>query len=353
MVYRHHDRGGIDFADTPKQRMPNGMLTDEAHKAFEAHRDIAELLCPICRKYLIHEADLYNCHWCGVAGEVVLVVDRLVADDDPQRVSIRLRQQRTLSPKAWQHAEANNGFLISDLPCPSCDAPITRLIEHDDGVQPSCCQFAFIPGIKELFYRKSRGRYMPRWQIFYEEVEKIGIPQPTLCEIKCIDLYTYRSEMTRLAPKIQTPAVESEGVPHRNAQTSWTGCVGQPSRAVSPSETLEPPQQKAESDTPPNATDVSKAKTLSLRGTDAIHLFLRTFIIGEPKARTPRNEVYEAYTAWIRQDNQPPLHAKTFHKHLKEVFPYVAEGQNRIDGKRVWCYRGIKVRADAAMGCHT
>ena len=367
---RPRNRQSIDFAEIPKKRFPNGMLTGEAHKVFEVDSDIADLLCLICRESLIHEADdLYCCHGCGVAGEVVLVVDRLVSGDDPARLSIRLLQRKsTLSPKAWQHAEANHGFLISDLPCPNCKAPITRLIAHEDGVQPSCCQFVFIPEIKELQSpRPPSAKHIQQWQISYEEVEKIGIQPPTVCKIRCIDLHTYENEFarsdvshhddrdregethegtssvsprtSRVAPKIQVPAVESEGVPHSD-------CVGQPLLAVSRSLTLPPPNTEQPLPTPRDERDVSKVEALTVSGREAITFFIRTFVRKEPNAMTPRHEFYEAYVDWIRTHNQHPLTKNAFHKCLREIYSSIKDGQNRIDGKLTRCYRGLKLRSD-------
>lgn len=351
---RHNNRQGIDFATPKKQRFPNGMLTSEAVNVFEAHRDITELLCQICQKHLIYEDGLYCCHECGVAGEVVLVVDRLVSDNNPQRVSIRLLQQRTFMPKTWQHAEANKGFLISDLPCPFCRESITQIIAHDDGVQPSCCQFVFIPEIKEFpSPRPPRGEHIQQWQIYYKEVEKIGIQPPTVCKIRCIDLHTYENEFarsevshhddrdregethegtssvsprtSRVAPKIQVPAVE----------------------AVSRSLTLSSPNTEQTLPTPRDERDVSKVETLTVSGREAMTFFIRTFVTKEPNAITPRHEFYEAYVDWIRAHNQHPLTKNAFHKCLRQIYSSIKQGQNRIEGKLTRCYRGLKLRSDA------
>lgn len=325
-LYRHHNREGIHFADIEKKRMPNGLLTEAARKAFDERRDIAELTCLICGKYLIYEEELYHCYWCGVAGEVVLVVDRRLSEDDPQRLSIRLLQQRTLTLKAWLQAQANNGFLIGYLPCPSCDQPMTQLIEQESGVRPACCDFVFIPEIGELSYRKKRrGKHIPRWKVYYESVEKVASPHPKTCKIKCIDLHTYQSAFEHFAPDIPVPAAEN----------------------VSPSETqvaqdTEVSQTDAESNTP---TDNSKAKTLHVRGREALILFIRKHIRADPNAILPSSEAYSAYVDWIQEHQQKPLSDRLFHKSLQHIYKSLEFKQNRIDGKRVWCYRGIKVRS--------
>ena len=328
MRYRHHNRGGINFAPLPKQRIFNGVLNDYVFEAIKDRCDIAELICRVCEKYLIHKDDLYRCSHCGVAGEVVLVVDRLVADDDPHRLSVRLLQREgTLTPKAYKHAAENDGFLIGGLPCPSCDKPITQLIEHDTGVQPSCCQVAFLPQIKEIPDAKPpKGKRIQRWKVSYEKIEKIDLPHPTPCQLTLIDLATYQSELARFAPKIETLPIEAD---------------------PASSETLEEPPP--EDSSPSDATQVSNAATLPVRHTDAITWFLRKFILGKPTAITPRNEVYEAYVHWIRKHNQEPLSNKIFYRHFKALYPYVRYGQNRINGKMTRCYRGISLRRDADL----
>ena len=326
MRYRHHNRGGINFARLPKQRIPNGVLNDNTSERIKDRLDIAELICPLCQKYLIHKDDLYYCYYCGVAGEVVLVVDRLVSDEDPQRLSLCLLQRLdTLKPNACKHFEENDKFLFGSLPCPSCDEPITQLIEHDAGVQPSCCQVAFVPKIIQIPYKyeEKKRKTIPRWKVSYH-FEKVGISHPTLCELKLIERHAYISELAHFLPKCETP-IEVDPAPADETQD-------------------QKPRKKPPSTTS-DETHVSKAKTIPVRNTDAITLFLRTSIIERSNAITPRNDVYEAYVHWIRKHNQQPLSNKVFYGHLRQVFPYVRYGQNRINGKLTRCYRGVKLRS--------
>ena len=321
---RHRRLGGINFAPIPKQRIINGHLTSDAVAAFEERRDIVELICPVCSKYLIDKDDVFHCYYCGLAGEVILVVDRLVADDDPHRLSIRLLQQEdTLTLKAYKHAKENEGFIFGSLPCPSCDEPITQLLEHDSCVQPSCCQVVFPPQIVEIRHPKPPRNSIQRWKVSYELVEKIGLPHPTSCKLTHIDLATYESELARFAPKIETLAIEADPVPSETQKAL-------------------PPEDMPSSDD----TEVSIPETIDVTHTDAITLFFRRCILRNAEAITPRNEVYQAYVQWIGEQHQAPLSNRIFYRHLREVFPYVRFGQNRINGKRMWCYRGISLRRD-------
>ena len=306
-------------------RIKNGRLDEYAEDAIKDHRDVAELICSLCRKHLIYKDDLFHCSSCGLTGEVMLVVNRLVSDDDPHRLSIRLLQRNDpLTQLAWKHAEENDGFSFGSLPCPSCDKPITQLIEHDNGVQPSCCQVVFPPHIEEIrFPKPQRGKRIQRWKVSYQLVEKIGIHYPTLSKLIHIDLATYQSELARFAPKIETLAIEADPFPSEAV-------------AASPAENL-PPNEDTDD------TKVKKALTLPVRGTDAITWFLRKFIRGTPTAIIPRHEFYEAYVRWIRKYHQEPLSKKIFYKHLRELYPRVKSGQNRINGKRMRCYRGISL----------
>ena len=316
-----------DMAPIINQRILDGMLTDYAWEKIENNLDIAELICPLCKKYLIHKDDFYHCYWCGLTTEVVLVVDRLVADADPQRLSIRLLQREgTLTPEAWQHAEANKGFLIGFLVCPSCEDPITHLSEDATGEKPSCCQVSFLPEIKDIPYSKPpRRNRIQRWKVSYE-VENAEIPYPTPCELKLIDLGTYQSELERFAPKIETFPIVADPPPSEPVEAP-------------------PPEDLPSSDD----TEVSIPETIDVTHTDAINWFLRKFILGKPTAITPRNDVYEAYVHWIRKHRQEPLSNKIFYRHLREIFPYVRSGQNRINGKMTRCYRGISLRRDADL----
>ena len=329
MKYRHHNRGGIDFAPERKRRIHNDVISEYVEEAIEDHLDIAELICPLCKKHLIHEDDLFHCYWCGLTTEVVLVVDRLVSDDDPRRLSLRLLQRKgTLTLKAWFHAGENDGFFFSFLPCPWCKDPITHLIEHDTGVRTSCCNIAFIPQIIEIPTPKPpRGKLIQRWKVSYH-FEKVGISHPTLCELKLIERHAYISELAHFLPKCETP-IEVDSAPADETQD-------------------QKPRKKPPSTTS-DETHVSKAKTIPVRNTDAITLFLRTFIIRKPNAITPRNDVYEAYVHWIRKHNQQPLSNKVFYRHLEEILRYVGSGQNRINGKLTRCYRGVKLRSNDDM----
>ena len=316
MTYRHHHRGGINFPDTSGRRIIDGQLNENAWEKIKDRLDIAELICPLCSKYLIYENDLFHCYWCKLTTEVMLIVDRLLSDDDPQRLSMcLLHREGTLTPEAWQHAKANKGFLIGFLVCPSCKDPITHLSEDATGEKPFCCQVFCVPRIEEITSDKpSRGTHKQRWKVSYDvKTGEARFPTPNALQL--FDLQTYERELARFAPKIKTAdAVEA-----------------------SPAENL-PPNEDT------NDTTVSEAKTLPISGTDAITRFLRKFIRGTPTAIIPRPVFYEAYVRWIRKYHQEPLSDRIFYKLLGQLYPRVKSGQNRINGKMTRCYRGISLR---------
>ena len=310
------DSGALSRGSDPEPRIIDGQLNENALEKIKDRLDIAELICPLCSKDLISENDLFHCYWCGLTTEVMLVVDRLLSDDDPQRLSICLLQREgTLTPEAWQHTDANKGFLIGFLVCPSCKDPITHLSEDATGEKPFCCQVFFVPRIEEISYDKpSRGTHKQPWKVSYDvKTGEARFPTPNALQL--IDLQTYERELARFAPKIKTAdAVEA-----------------------SPAENL-PPNEDA------NDTTVSETKTLPISGTDAITRFLRKFIRGTPTAIIPRPVFYEAYVRWIRKYHQEPLSDRIFYKLLGQLYPRVKSGQNRINGKRPRCYRGISLR---------
>ena len=305
-------RGGIHFTRHRKQRIFNGVLNEHAFEAIQDRLDITALICPVCQKYLIQEDDLFYCYDCQLAGEVVLVIDRRVADDDPQRLSLRLLQRDgTLTPKAYKHIKENDGFLFGGLPCPSCDAPITQLFEDTTGEKPTCCQVAFLPQIKAIRDAKPpKGERIQHWKVSYW-VESLRIHSPTPCQLKVIDVEVYQSELAHFAPKVETLSIETHRAP-------------------------------AEDD-----RDVSAPETIPMTHTAAIGVFIRRFLVRDPAAITPRNDFYQAYVRWIQEHHQEPLGNKTFYRQLREVFPYLKSGQHRINGKRTRCYRGISLRRDA------
>ena len=308
----------------PEPRINKGRLDEYTEDAIKDHLNIAEIICPLCTKHLLREDDLFHCSSCGLTGEVMLVVNRLVSDDDPHRLSIRLLQRNdTLTQLAWKHAEENDGFSFGSLPCPSCDKPITQLSEDATGEKPFCCQVFSVPRIEEISDDKpSRRKHKQPWKVSYD-VKIAAAKFPTPNALRLIDLATYEQELARFAPKIETLAVEADPSPLEAV-------------AASPAENL-PPNEDTDD------TKVKKALTLPVRGTDAITWFLRKFIRGTPTAIIPRHEFYEAYVHWIRKYHQEPLSDKIFYKHLGQLYTRVSSGQNRINGKRMRCYRGISL----------
>ena len=322
MSYRHHNRGGIDFASEPKRRRHSDVISEHTEVAIKDHLDVAELICPLCKKHLIHEHDFYHCYWCGLTTEVVLVVNRRLADNDPRRLSLRLLQREgTLTLKAWLHAGENHGFFVSFLPCPWCKDPITHLIEHDTGARTSCCHIAFIPQIIEIPTPKPpRGKRIQRWKVSYR-YEKVVISSPTVCELKVMDIKMYQSELAHFAPKVETIGIEAD-----------------PTASEAPSD-----------DSEVSETQKLLTEELIVTGIAATDEFIRRFVGRDPGAIIPQKHFYQAYVKWIKEQHQEPLGNKTFYKQLREVFPYLECRQNRINGPRVWCYRGISLRSESKV----
>ena len=322
MFHKTDIRSGIDFATDSHKRIKDHSLNENVEAAIKDHLDIAKLTCPLCKKDLIYEDNLYHCYWCGLTTEVVLVVNRRLADDHPRRLSLRLIQRKsTLTLKAWLHAGENEGFFVSCLPCAWCKDPITQLIEHDTGVRTSCCNIAFIPQIIEIPTPKPpRGKLIQRWKVSYR-YEKIVISSPTLCKLKLMDIELYQSELGHFAPKVETPAIEAD-----------------PTAAASPSD-----------DSKVSETEKLLTEELIVTGIAAIGEFIRRFVVRDPGAIIPQKNFYQVYMQWIKEQHQEPLGNKIFYNHMREVFPDIKRRQNRIKGKREWCYRGFSLRSESKV----
>jgi len=370
--YRHSSRREVNFADRPKQRIHDGMLTSEALKAVEPHLDIAELICPLCQNDLIHESDLFKCAACHVTGEVVLVVDRRVSADDPQRLSIRfLPTSGGIAPEVWMQAEQNNTFLLSStLDCPSCLDPITELSEDATGEKPFCCSVLCVPQIKEIDAQTSTRQN--QWKVAYD-VKVKDAHFPTDNALNLIKAVTYQHQLQQFLPKGDMMPVEkhpphtsaapvehpspleaAEKIPFTldrptlQAEQRQEGDAGEPQTALgspNPAEPVADLSDASEADANDNA-DVSKSEITPLRDTEAISEFIKSHLVRNADAITPRREVYEAYTHWIGKHNQTPASHNSFNQQLRDIYPYVTEGQNRINGELTRCFRGLKLRCD-------
>lgn len=321
----------------------------------------------------MHESDLFTCAACHVTGEVVLVVDRRVSEDDPQRLSIRfLPKSGEIDPKAWMQAEQNNTFLLSTLDCPSCLNPITQLSEDATGEKPFCCSVFCVPQIQEIDPRQQTSTPENQWKVAYE-VKVKNADFPTDYALNLIEAVTYQHQLQQFLPKGDMMPVEKQP-PHTSAaalkhtvpleaaekipvtvnrptlqaEQRQEGDAGEPQTALgspNPAEPVADLSDASEADANDDA-DVSNSEITPPRDTEAISEFIQSHLVRNADAITPRREVYEAYTHWIGKHNQTPASYNSFNKQLRDIYPYVTEGQNRINGELTRCYRGLKLRCD-------
>lgn len=117
--------------------------------------------------------------------------------------------------------------------------------------------------------------------------------------------------------------------------------LGSPNPAETVADLSDPSEEHAN-----DAAYVSKSEITPLTDTEAVFEFIQSHLLRNADAITPRREVYEAYADWRRKYNQTPVPHNSFNKQLREIYPYVAEGQNRINGELTRCFRGLKLRCD-------
>jgi len=93
------------------------------------------------------------------------------------------------------------------------------------------------------------------------------------------------------------------------------------------------------------------------RASDSVYAFVKDLIESgraeyDPKNGdlfTPVKEFYQAYTEWCEENDRKPEAQSTVTKRLETKFR-ITKSQKRINGERVWCYTGIKLKNNNTGG---
>jgi len=74
--------------------------------------------------------------------------------------------------------------------------------------------------------------------------------------------------------------------------------------------------------------------------------FVKDCCLVGPAHDVPRKDLYAAFTEWAKENGKTfPVDEAGFGRDLRAVLPAVGDGQHRVDGNRVWLYRGVGLKA--------
>lgn len=79
-----------------------------------------------------------------------------------------------------------------------------------------------------------------------------------------------------------------------------------------------------------------------------IQAFLNDWCDVHPQAETPRYLLFQQWRSWCQLNNVHSGNEPTFGRDLRAVLPELGDSHPTIDGTRVWCYRGIRLRSSSS-----
>lgn len=326
------------------QRIRDGILTTDDRDKLAEHLFIAKLACPLCSKPLHSlgdrdsQGELPRCWSCDFSVQPVLVNEKPDVDADESFWVVRLLLRGgVITPQQWQSIVEKQSLFVAPLCCPSCDRQLIYKDIHWKLGKISCCQLLIAPRLR---IKKENTFSYQQWQpsipgfhvghLFIDiEVSTTEGAWQTQAELKRLNAIAYRQELMRFIPN------DAHVKDVRDLQPPDPS----PTAVDTPTETNTPLTDTADV-TPPK-------KTQKMIEKEMITQFLSESVIESRGGITPRDVVYEKYQHWIRQQNREPVSKTLLFRQLREVFPLVWVGQNRINGgDLIRCFRGLKLHSN-------
>jgi len=76
----------------------------------------------------------------------------------------------------------------------------------------------------------------------------------------------------------------------------------------------------------------------------SVYAFLDDKTVLDGLSEVPKNDLYAAYAEWCQEDDLTPKRKGELGQEMARWRPGVVKSYPRIEGKRVWCWRGIRLK---------